>query len=141
MVAKKPFGQNLNRPNSSRPSTKRPGPSCQSIRLKRGGEQFTLSLLIFFPAFCRLCPACHSCPVGLNGGGSLPYVGEARRRSSLLSVNKIGLLATKVFFWPTITKVSIVDSRSKLTKCIKNLTLWHYHHVRGHSEERPHCLA
>ena len=119
----------------------RPGPSCQSIRLKRGGEQFTLSLLIFFPAFCRLCPACHSCPVGLNGGGSLPYVGEARRRSSLLSVNKIGLLATKVFFWPTITKVSIVDSRSKLTKRIKNLTLWHYHHVRGHSEEWPHCLA
>ena len=95
---KKPFGQNLNRPKSSRPTTKRPGPSCQSIRLKRGGEQFTLSLLIFFPAFCRLCPACHSRPVGLNGGGSLPYVGAARRRSSLLSVNKIGLLATKVSF-------------------------------------------
>ena len=50
-------------------------------------------------------------------------------------------ISNKGFFWPTITKVSIVDSRSKLTKCIKNLTLWHYHHVRGHSEEWPHCLA
>ena len=28
-----------------------------SIRLKRGGEQFTWSLLIFFPAFCRFRPA------------------------------------------------------------------------------------